>query len=69
MISEAELRRLAGAWNVDFTVVERDYVLSWVLIVHPLRRGAQLGTGQTRVRRKGPLQGFHLQQRRRFHHA
>jgi len=31
MISGAELRRLAGAWNVDFTVVERDYVLSWVL--------------------------------------
>ncbi len=32
MISAAELRRLAGAWNADFTVVERDYVLSWVLV-------------------------------------
>jgi len=31
MISSAELRRLAGAWNADSTVVERDYVLSWVL--------------------------------------
>jgi len=31
MISGTELRRLAGAWNADFTVVERDYVLSWVL--------------------------------------
>jgi len=31
MISGSEIRRLAGAWNVDFTVVERDYVLSWVL--------------------------------------
>ena len=31
MISPAELRRLAGAWNADVTVVERDYVLSWVL--------------------------------------
>ncbi len=31
MISEAELRRLAGAWNADPTMVERDYVLSWVL--------------------------------------
>jgi predicted nucleotidyltransferase component of viral defense system len=31
MISSAELRRLAGAWNADVTVVERDYVLSWVL--------------------------------------
>jgi predicted nucleotidyltransferase component of viral defense system len=31
MISATELRRLAGAWNADVTVVERDYVLSWVL--------------------------------------
>jgi predicted nucleotidyltransferase component of viral defense system len=31
MISEAELRRLAGAWSADPTIVERDYVLSWVL--------------------------------------
>jgi predicted nucleotidyltransferase component of viral defense system len=31
MISSAELRRLAGAWNADFTVVERDYMLSWAL--------------------------------------
>jgi predicted nucleotidyltransferase component of viral defense system len=31
MIAAAELRRLAGAWNADFTMVERDYVLSWVL--------------------------------------
>ena len=31
MISGPELRRLAGAWNADFTVVERDYVLSWAL--------------------------------------
>jgi predicted nucleotidyltransferase component of viral defense system len=31
MIAAAEVRRLAGAWNADFTVVERDYVLSWVL--------------------------------------
>lgn len=31
MISPAELRRLAGAWNADVTRVERDYVLSWVL--------------------------------------
>jgi hypothetical protein len=31
MISGTELRRLAGAWNADVTVVERDYVLSWVL--------------------------------------
>jgi len=31
MIPAAELRRLAGAWNADVTVVERDYVLSWVL--------------------------------------
>ncbi len=31
MISSAELRRLAGAWNADVTLVERDYVLSWVL--------------------------------------
>lgn len=31
MISSAELRRLAGAWNADVTVVERDYVLSLVL--------------------------------------
>ncbi len=31
MIPEAELRRLAGAWNADVTVIERDYVLAWVL--------------------------------------
>jgi hypothetical protein len=31
MIASAELRRQAGAWNADPTVVERDYVLSWVL--------------------------------------
>lgn len=31
MISAAELRRLAGAWKADSTVVERDYILSWVL--------------------------------------
>ena len=31
MIPEAELRRLAGAWSADVTVVERDYALSWVL--------------------------------------
>jgi len=31
MISAAELRRLAGTWSADVTVVERDYVLSWVL--------------------------------------
>jgi len=31
MISAAELRRLAGAWNTDPTIVERDYVLPWVL--------------------------------------
>ncbi|MDY6875929.1 MAG: nucleotidyl transferase AbiEii/AbiGii toxin family protein [Chloroflexota bacterium] len=31
MISGTELRRLAGAWSADFTVVERDYMLSWVL--------------------------------------
>ena len=31
MIAAAEIRRLAGGWGVDFTVVERDYVLSWVL--------------------------------------
>jgi len=28
MISAAELRRLAGVWNMDFAAVERDYVLS-----------------------------------------
>jgi predicted nucleotidyltransferase component of viral defense system len=32
MIAAAELRRLAGAWNADVTVVERDYVLSWLLV-------------------------------------
>ncbi len=31
MITPAELRRLAGTWNADVTVVERDYVLAWVL--------------------------------------
>jgi len=31
MISSTELRRLAGAWNIDMTVVERDYMLSWAL--------------------------------------
>ena len=31
MVPGTEIRRLAGAWNADFTVVERDYVLSWVL--------------------------------------
>jgi len=31
MVTAAELRRLAGAWNADVTVVERDYVLAWVL--------------------------------------
>jgi predicted nucleotidyltransferase component of viral defense system len=31
MITSGEIRRLAGAWRADFTVVERDYVLSWVL--------------------------------------
>ena len=31
MVTEGELRRLAGAWRTDVTVVERDYVLSWVL--------------------------------------
>jgi predicted nucleotidyltransferase component of viral defense system len=31
MISAAELRRLAGAWNADFTIVEQDYMLSWML--------------------------------------
>ena len=31
MISAAEIHRLAGAWKADFTVVERDYVLSWAL--------------------------------------
>jgi len=31
MISSGELRRLAGAWGVDLAVVERDYVLSWML--------------------------------------
>lgn len=31
MIPEAELRRLAGAWSADVTVVERDYALSWML--------------------------------------
>jgi predicted nucleotidyltransferase component of viral defense system len=31
MIAAAEVRRLAGAWHADLTVVERDYVLSWVL--------------------------------------
>jgi len=31
MIPAGELRRLAGTWGTDVTVVERDYVLSWVL--------------------------------------
>jgi predicted nucleotidyltransferase component of viral defense system len=31
MVTEGELRRLAGAWRTDVTVVERDHVLSWVL--------------------------------------
>jgi len=31
MIAAAEVRRLAGAWNADPTLVERDYVLSWLL--------------------------------------
>ena len=31
MIAAAEIRRLAGAWSADSTVVQRDYVLSWVL--------------------------------------
>jgi predicted nucleotidyltransferase component of viral defense system len=31
MISANELHRLAGAWNADPNVVERDYVLSWML--------------------------------------
>jgi predicted nucleotidyltransferase component of viral defense system len=31
MISAAEIRRLAGTWTTDPTIVERDYVLSWAL--------------------------------------
>ena len=31
MISATEVHRLAGKWKTDFTVVERDYVLSWAL--------------------------------------
>lgn len=31
MISAAEIRRLAGTWSTDPTIVERDYILSWTL--------------------------------------
>lgn len=54
MISATELRRLAGTWNVDLTVVERDYVLSWVLAGlyrRPMLAGQMVFKGGTALRK------------------
>ena len=54
MISATELRRLAGIWNVDLTVVERDYVLSWVLAGlyrRPMLAGQMVFKGGTALRK------------------
>ena len=54
MIPAGELRRLAGTWGADVTVVERDYVLSWALVAlygRPVLRELLVFKGGTALRK------------------